>query len=427
MKVSLPYGKDEIAADLNRVCCLGILDAAQIAQVADISKALVEALNNPIGMGAPLQQRFSPENSVCIVVSDASRKTRMEQVLPHLIAWLLDCGISERRISFLVATGVHRPSTPEEQAGILGKDIFERFCDRVYNHDAYDAGNLIRVGVTSRGTEVLLNRRACECEHLILTGSAMPHYFAGFGGGRKALMPGLAGATSIAQNHVRSLHATEARLDPRVQICRLDGNPVAEDLLEGALLHPPAFIINTVLNREGNIAGLFAGELDAAHRRACALASEIYTVSVREKADLVIAANNTALNFIQCHKALFNAYNAMKPGGRIILAAPLPEGLGGTGFRRYLEMGDAEAVAAALRRQPDINGQTALSTLEKAAHATMLTGLEDNDVRLLGSQKAASMKEAIERACKYFDKRGICQPTCYIMPNAGNTVPVQSL
>ena len=142
---------------------------------------------------------------------------------------------------------------------------------------------------------------------------------------------------------------------------------------------------------------------------------------------MVIAANNTALNFIQCHKALFNAYNAMKPGGRIILAAPLPEGLGGTGFRRYLEMGDAEAVAAALRRQPDINGQTALSTLEKAAHATMLTGLEDNDVRLLGSQKAASMKEAIERACKYFDKRGICQPTCYIMPNAGNTVPVQSL
>ena len=230
-------------------------------------------------------------------------------------------------------------------------------------------------------------------------------------------MPGLASAETIAQNHVQSLHPTEARLDPRVQICVLDGNPVAEDLLEGAQLHPPAFIVNTVLGRDGAIVGLFTGELDAAHRSACALASEIYTVPIKEQADLVIAANSTALNFIQCHKALFNAYSALKPGGRIILLAPLPEGLGGTGFRRYLEMGDPATIAATLRQHPDINGQTALSTLQKAAQTILFTELGNEDVNSLG--------DALLCAHCYFDNQGTAKPACYIMPNAGNTVPVK--
>lgn len=424
MKLPLSYKAHTLSADLSWANFLGILEPALSAVLPDIQTTLINGLEHPIGMKDTLQQQFHAGDSVCIVVSDASRKTGMEQVLPHLVDWLVNAGIREQDITFLIATGAHRPATTEEECRILGATLFERFHDRIYNHDAFDADNLVQVGITGRGTEVRINRHAYECDRLILTGAAMPHYFAGFGGGRKALVPGLAGAATIARNHVRSLHPTEARLHPQVHICTLDGNPVAEDLLEAALLHPPAFIVNTVLGRDGAIVDLFVGEMDAAHRSACALARDIYTVSIKGKADLVIAVNNTAPNFIQCHKALFNAYHAMKPGGRILLLAPLTEGLGSGNFRHYLEMGDSEAVAALLRQTPDINGQTALSTLEKAAHAVLVTELDKTEVHLLGAQKAASLDEALQHIRQYFEASGNSTPSCYVMPNAGSTVPL---
>ena len=298
MKISIPYENATLLAECSWAHTLGSLDPAPIPALSDIPAILIQGLEQPIGMQGPLQGLLNNGDTVCVAVSDASRKTGMEQVLPHLVDWLMACGIGEIDISFLIATGIHRPATPEEQSRILDPKLFQRFRNRIYNHDAYDTDNLVNVGTTSRGTEVLLNRFACECDHLILTGAAMPHYFAGFGGGRKALAPGLAGAATIAQNHVRSLHPTAARLDPEVKSCRLDGNPVAEDLLEAAQLHPPSFIVNTVLGQNGAIAGLFVGEMDAAHRNACALAQDIFVVPITEKADMVIAVANTALNFI---------------------------------------------------------------------------------------------------------------------------------
>jgi lactate racemase len=424
MKVSLPYKTDVVTATIPWAKNLGVIDTTPVTALSDPASALRKALENPIGTEEPLSTKFHPGDSVVIAVSDATRKTGMEQVLPELVGWLIEAGVAEEEITFMVATGVHRPASPGELVHILGTDLYARFKDRIYNHDAYDDNGLVQVGATTRGTEVLLNRRACECDHLILTGSVVPHYFAGFGGGRKALVPGLAGAVTIARNHVRSLHSTEPRLHPHVQTCVLDGNPVAEDLLEAAQLHPPAFIVNTVLGQDGTIAGVFVGELDAAHRSACAFARKIYAVPIKEKADLVIAGNNTAPNFIQCHKALFNAYSALKPEGRIILVAPLPEGLGGTGFRRFLEMNNPEAIATAVRQHPDINGQTALSTLEKAARTILVSELTALDVSLLGAEKAVSLEDALVLAHQYFQDRGISRPTCYIMPNAGTTVPV---
>ncbi len=422
MIVSMKYGADTVSAPLSQARCLGVLGAAQRPALADAGAALDAALNAPIGLRAPLSERFSPGDTVAIAVSDASRHTGVDEVLPRLVSWLSERGISEQRISFLVATGVHRPATSDEQAHILGKSLYARFRARVHNHNAHDAAALVAVGATSRGTVVTLNQRACDCDHLILTGAAMPHYFAGFGGGRKALVPGLAGADTIAQNHARSLHPTAPTLGPRVQICVLDGNPVAEDLLEAAQLRPPTFIVNTVLGSNGSIIGVFAGELNAAHRQACSLASEVYCVSVAEQADLVIAATSDAPNFIQCHKALFNAYNALKPNGRIILLAPASEGLGGDGFRRYLEMGDPETVAAALRKCPDINGQTALSTLEKAPQAILITELNEQDTALTGASKSPSLENALQQVQRYFRDSGVSEPTCYLMPQAAYTV-----
>ncbi|MCK5862776.1 MAG: nickel-dependent lactate racemase [Candidatus Hydrogenedentes bacterium] len=424
MIVSLPYRSTTSTAEIPWAQCLGILSAAKRPQLPDIALSLRHSLKHPIGIKHSLRECFHPHESVVLAVSDASRTTGMEQILPHLVDWLLESGLVESHIRFLVATGVHRPATTEEHEHILGASLYKRFKNRIHNHNAHDTDNLISVGTTRRGTQVMLNRYACECDHLILTGTVMPHYFAGFGGGRKALVPGLSGASTIAQNHVRSLHPSLPRLDPRVRICVLDDNPVAEDLLEGAQLHPPTFIINTVLGKEGTIAGLFTGELNAAHRRACTLARDIYTIPITEQADLVIAAINTAPNFVQCHKALFNAYSALKPGGRIILLAPAPEGLGASGFRRYLEMGEPERIASVVRQHPDVNGQTALSTLQKTGKTLLVTELNHKEVALLGAEKMNSLEEALLRTHDYFNAQGISHPTCYVMPNAGNTVPI---
>lgn len=422
---TLPHLADPaFMAQLDWAHTLGELRPIPIEALTDPEKTLLEGLREPIGMHGPLSSCFHPGDTVAIVVPDASRKAAIHLVLPCLLDWLVAIGIAASDIFFFFALGVHRAATGVEQEQILGERVFAQYRDRCFNHDAHDSKGLVYKGCTSRGTEVFLNREACACDHLILTGSVVPHYFAGFGGGRKALVPGLAGAATIAQNHRLNLHPLEPRLNPDVRICKLDGNPVAEDLLEAARFHPPDFIINTVLTADAGIGGLFVGDMDAAHRSACSFAVSLFCVPIQERADLVIAAIPGAPNFIQSHKALVNAHAAVKPEGRIILLAPAPEGLGAAGFKRYLEMGSPETVIASLRQQADINGQTALSTLQKGPQTILVTEMPAADVQLLGAEKAPSLETALCLAKNFFRKKGPAAPACYLMPEAGITVPM---
>ena len=424
IRVVMPYGNSVMEAEMDWGHSLGTLDIADVPGLTDLQTAYRRAVAQPIGLSSGLWDFFRPGETVAIVLSDAFRHTGMDQLLPFMLEDLFQAGIAEKDILFVFATGTHRPPTQGEQARIAGADIFARFQSQYIVHDPYDEAGLVYVGETLRGTPVWTNQRVYDCDRVILTGAVVPHYFAGFGGGRKALLPGLAGAVSIAHNHALNLYPTENRLNPAVRIGALDGNPVAEDMLEAARTHPPEFIINTVLNRDGDIAGLFVGELDAAHRAACAFAREQFGVPIQEQADLVIAAMPTASNFIQCHKALFNAWCAMKPGGRIVLLAPVPEGLGGDGFRRYLEMRIPAAVIVALRRQADINGQTALSTLQKTPNVILISELAAADVNALGARKADTLEHGLALACDQLRQTGVDTPTCLLMPDAGLTVPI---
>ena len=356
-------------------------------------------------------------------MSDAFRRTRVEQILPALLSALSEAGVDERAIAFLFATGTHRGPTVDEQRRILGSAVFDRFRGRIWIHDPHDEANLVAVGVTSRGTAVTINKRAAESDRLIATGTVVFHYFGGFGGGRKSILPGISGVETIAHNHAMNLDPDTDRLNPDVRIGRMDGNPVAEDMLEGARLAQVDFVLNTVLNRQGEIAGIFAGELDEAHRAATAFARDLYAVTIHEQADLVIAASGATRNFVQTHKALYNAYQAVKPTGRIVLAAPCDEGLGGDQFAKWLRLGTREAIIAELRRQSEINGQTALSTIEKAPLATLVTDLSAADVGLLGARRAPTLGEALDEARGDLARRGIPRPTIYVMPSAAYTVP----
>lgn len=423
MLISIPYGEQILSAEADWFDVLGTLDVAEAPALPDPAVALLRGLDRPIGLDGPLAARLRPGASVAIVVSDSFRKTGVHAFLPALLDYLGRHGIAEGDVSFLVATGSHRGPTDDELDAILGPPVHGRFAGRIYTHDSGDRANLALRGVTSRGTPVWLNRRALEADVLIVTGTVVLHYFGGFGGGRKSIVPGLAGLETIAANHALNLDPEVDRLNPDVAIGRLAGNPVAEDMLEGALLGPDAFLINTVLNRAGGIAGLFAGDLLAAHEAACTLAESLYVTPVSEPADLVIASAGTAKNFIQSHKALYNACQVLKPEGRLILTTPAPEGYGGNKFAEWLGLKTREAVIAALRRNAEINGQTALSTLDKAPRTTFITEMSEDLVRAMGGEKGATLDEALDRARRLLPGSGRHRPTAWLMPAAGSTVP----
>ena len=423
VKIEIPYGDTTVETVADWIRPLGTLEVADSPVLDDVPAAVLDGLAHPMG-GPPLHERLRSGGSVVIVVSDSFRKTCVDQILPTLLTWLGERGVGEEHITFLVATGSHRGPTGDELDTILGQTVHHRFAGRIHSHDPLDRDNLVHVGTTSRGTPVSLNKIAAKADTLIVTGTVVLHYFGGFGGGRKSIVPGLAGLETIAANHALNLDPFEDTLNPDVAIGRMSGNPVAEDMLEGALLGPDAFLINTVLDRKGKIARIFMGDLVEAHNVACAFSASLYSVPIQEQADLVIASAGTAKNFIQSHKSLYNACQAAKPGGLILLATPAEEGYGGNKFAEWLALGSRGAIIAALRRNAEINGQTALSTLEKARRTVFLTRMAPELVSAMGGRRVDSLADGLEMLRRDFVRAGIEHPTGLVMPSASVTVPM---
>lgn len=416
MAVSIPAGQAE---------CLGSLVSSFRAPPFSAA-AIDQALDHPVwtqGVTQPVEHCIYPGESVCLVVSDQTRKTAAHLVLPVLLRRLEGRGCRLRDFFILVATGIHRPPTSAELDKILGSELRAAFAGRIFMHNPDDAAGLVPIGQTRRGHAVCLNRRAVEADRLVLLGAATYHYHAGFGGGRKALIPGLAGRSTIAYNHSLTLDPQQDCIRSGVEIGCLDANPVAEEMLESARLHPPDFIVNTVLTPSGCLAGVFAGDLDLAHRAACRLVEKIARVDIREPADFVVAAASGAGNWIQAHKALFNASRAVREAGRIVLLAPCPEGLGDERFRYWVTRGALAEIYRGLRQSPEVNGQTALSTRLRGARAILVSQLSVRDTADLGIATAPDLDQAVLLVREQLMLAGIKRPTYYLMPEAAAVVP----
>lgn len=419
-------GTQNLAFSIPDATYLDTLDIAHSPPLPDPISTLKESLANPIGLPSHAFTAFKPSDTVAIVVSDSFRETRVDVLLPTILDQLNDHGIAPKNISITFSTGTHRPPTQTETIQILGPEIAHSFQNRIHQHDSNDTQELVSIGTTTRGTPVEVNKRVEQSDRIILTGNVVLHYFGGFGGGRKSLVPGLASTKTIAYNHAMNLHPTEDTLDPNVKIGHIKSNPVAEDMLEATLLSHVDCIINTILNSKNHVTQIFTGDLILAHEAACTSAYDTFTTPITERADLVIAASPSTKNFVQTHKALFNAYQAVKPLGLIIMLAPCPEGIGGEQFEKWLRLGDRASIIAELRIQSEINGQTALSTREKAPIMHIVTSMNDDQIDLLGATKAQDLDSAIEAALADLANSGIQNPTYRIMPNAAYTVPVSA-
>lgn len=366
---------------------------------------------------------IQPGESACLVVSDHTRKTAVDRILSVLLRGWMDNQCRLENLFILIASGIHRHPTPDEIRSILGAENAKVFEDRIFFHDPDDDRNLVTVGTTRRGHDVRVSRRAVEADRLILLGAATYHYHAGFGGGRKSIVPGLAARSTIAYNHSLTLDPEYNRIHPGVEIGKLDGNPVAEEMLEGARLCQPDGIINTVLSSDGTLVGVFAGDLIMAHRAACRLVENINRVDLDRSADFVIASAGLASTWIQCHKALFNATRAVKSEGRVILVAPCPEGLGNERFRYWVTRPAVEDIYAGLRKSPEVLGQTALSTRMRGSRTILVTHLSKGDRADLGIPTAPDVASAVCMVLEDFHKAGIRRPTYYLMPKALSLVP----
>jgi lactate racemase len=260
---------------------------------------------------------------VFIVHCDITRPTQNDRILPVLLAELEQAGIARADITLLNALGTHRPQTDAELRKMLGDQVVDNY--RCLQHDGNDDTNLVSLGVTSNGHPVRLNRMLMEAEVKILTGFVEPHFFAGFSGGPKAILPAIAGAESVLSNHGRDMIA-----HPNATWGVTEGNPIWEEMREVALMAKPTFLLNVTLNSDRQITGVFAGDMLAAHKEACTFVREHAMVPVQAPYDIAITTNSgypLDQNLYQCVKGMSAAARIVRPGGAIIMAAECRDGL----------------------------------------------------------------------------------------------------
>ena len=320
MKVNLAYGRDGLTIDLPDTT--DVVTARFVPGVPDERAALQDALRHPIA-SLPLSEKVKRGDKVVLCHSDITRATPNERILPVLVAELEAAGIQRQDITLLNALGTHRPQTEAELRTMLGDVIVDNY--RCLQHNAFGDAGLVSLGETSFGNPVRVNRLLVESDVRIFTGFIEPHFFAGFSGGPKAVLPALAGQESVLSNHGRLMIA-----HPNATWGSTEGNPIWEEMREVALMANPTFLLNVTMNAHKEITGVFAGDLLAAHRAGCAFVRESAMVAVDEPYDIVITTNSgypLDQNLYQCVKGMSAAKTIVRQGGTIIMAGACHDGL----------------------------------------------------------------------------------------------------
>jgi nickel-dependent lactate racemase len=376
-----------------------------------------EALSAPIS-SPPLEDLIAANDSVLIVVSDATRATASAQILHLLVRRLIQSGVSPADLAIIFATGIHRPVTPDEKVELLTPFIAQRV--KTLDHDAYDASRMIVLGTTDGGVPVAVNRALKDFSHVVITGAVGFHYFAGFTGGRKSICPGLASARTIEATHMLALDFETGGRRSGVGTGLLDGNAVHEECERVASLIQPRFCINSVVDDRGRAVGVYAGEWRAAHRAGCDEYLASHSAELDEKRKLVIVSCGGSpydINLIQAHKALDMAAHACVDGGTIVMLAECHDGLGQPSFLKWFEEKDSHSLETRLRDQYEVNGQTAWSLMTKAERyrVQLISELPDESVRRMGMFPARSLADALDQTDG--EQQG------YIMPYGARFLP----
>ncbi|MHB1392165.1 MAG: nickel-dependent lactate racemase family protein [Clostridia bacterium] len=421
--LKMKYGKGYVEINTGQIGKYYVLDK-DVQEQNDVNEIIKNALNNPIGT-PPLKDIVKSGDKVCLVISDITRHyQRMDIFLPFIIEELNCGGVEDKDIVILSATGAHEKQTEEEHRILLGEALANRF--QVIDHDCHDKKNLISFGATKYGTPIEINRLAAECDHLILTGAVTYHDMAGYGGGRKSLLPGIASYEAVFSNHMRVFGEKEgSAIHHACRLGNLIGNPMHEDMMEACNKIKPFFIFNVILDAKGNYYKAVAGDYKEAFEKGVQYCDEAGAVHIDEKADVVIASAGgypKDINLYQASKVHSAGIEALRAGGTLIIIAQCPNNMGAQESVDIIMNYDNNADRERFMRNaftPEAYSGYLICEISSKYNVIFVSDYEDKAViEKSGMKLFRSLDEAIEYA--YSGSRGLFT---YIMPNASATLP----
>ncbi|EFC90890.1 conserved hypothetical protein [Dethiosulfovibrio peptidovorans DSM 11002] len=423
LEFTLAYGKGELPLGLPENLKLeSVLEPPTPRDVSE-EEIILDGLENPID-SPRLRDLLSPGETVCVVVSDVTRAwQRMSVYLPFLVDEILAGGVKEEDVKFISATGTHRSQTPEEHGLLLG-DLADRF--QVVDHDCRDVDSLVSLGTTSRGTPVEVNRMVTECDRLILTGAVTYHVMAGWGGGRKSILPGVASYEAIQANHVLALKsAPETGRDMRCRCAFMEDNPLHLDMDEACSMVNPDFVFNVVMGGNGRIAAAVSGQWRSAHLKGTELVNDLNGVTVNRKADVVVASAGgypKDMVLYQSSKTVFNSIEAVRDGGTLVVLAMCDEGSGSDEcFEILTGYPDQVAREKVLRERFSIPRYVGYLLADQAlkANIVLVSELRRSDLEGSGIIAVNSVEEAMAEVSRLHPEGG----SAYVIPHGGSVFP----
>lgn len=413
MRLEFGYGTETVSVEAEDRSVIKVLHANEMEHKNRDEAAVRFALEHPVG-AAPLNKCVKAGMKVAVVCSDISRPVPSWRILPSLIRELEKGGISKEDITVVFALGSHRNHTEEEKKHLAGDAVFSL----VRCEDSNESG-FVHMGETSKGTPVDICKTVAEADFRICTGNVEFHYFAGYSGGYKAIMPGCSTVAAIQSNHT-------AMTCENAMAGKITGNPVREDIEEAGRICGVNYLVNVVLDEHKNIVYACAGDVTAAHRDCCAYLDRMYRCEIPERADIVIVSQGGApkdANLYQVQKALDNAKHAVKKGGTIILLGKCQEGYGSKTFEEWLRAASApEDLVERIGREFVLGGHkaAAIGMVELIADIILVSSMDPEDVRDMFMTPAQSLEEAFAAA---IIKQGK-EAKIISMPFGGATLPV---
>jgi nickel-dependent lactate racemase len=414
--VWLPYGKTEICARIPTRNYLGNIEPKEKEGVKDPRAEIERALNEPIGT-QPLGELAKPGNKIAIVANDQTRSTPSHLIVPPVLDELNKAGVKDNDITIIIGCGTHRPATNEEMKTLLGEETLQRVKVTSHNCQAKDLVYLTRTKTYL--TKVYVNKVFAEADLRVLTGDIELHYYAGYGGGRKGVLPAVSGDETIQHNHAMILH-------PKAQTGVLEENPIHEDMVEAARLAKTDFVVNIVTNSKRELVKAYAGDLEQAFYEGVKLVDEMYKVPIERRADIVIVSpggHPHDIDLYQAYKGVDNALDAVKRGGVIIWVAECPEGHGNDVFYEWMtKFKDLKEMESEIKRHFRLGGHKAYYLLKalQRAQIILVSTLPDYYASVFKLRTARAMNDALRDAFDLTGKDG----KVWVMPYGNITLPV---
>lgn len=413
MEIEIGYGHTPQRLKVPSSRILDILYPNQVSTSITGPVMVQKALSSPIG-SPPLSEIVKGRQKIVIITSDITRPMPSYLVLPILIQELEDAGIQRSQITIVFALGSHRRHTEEEKQQLAGKDIY----DSIRCEDSSES-DFLHMGTTSMGTPVDICRTVAEADCRICLGNIEYHYFAGYSGGAKAIMPGVSTRSAIQSNHSHMIEAAACA-------GKLEGNPIRMDLEEAIRFCPVDFIVNVVLDEHKKIIYAVCGDIIKAHRKGCLFLDKLYRKSLQKLADIVIVSQGGApkdLNLYQTQKALDNAKHAVRPGGIIILVGACPEGLGEKTFEEWMTSSHSpDELISRIKTDFQLGGHkaTAIAMVLKKSRIFLVSEIPEKLVKSIYLEPFSSVQAAYEAAAAILGQNA----SVLIMPYGGSTFPV---